>query len=146
MLLRQIGIVAFVASCVWASSQVGHAATDLRNPGVIRVTSREVTSVSHGGTDITRLKLYNRRITRKAIGRGVLVCVSVGGAERSCTGTFALPRGKIIVGGTVFGISKISNLAVLGGTGLYDNVRGQLTVTALGGRPPSHLLLFRLEV
>ena len=35
-------------------------------------------------------------------------------------------------------------LAVVGGTGLYDNVRGTLTVTALGGKSRGNLVLFRL--
>jgi hypothetical protein len=35
---------------------------------------------------------------------------------------------------------------VVGGTGLYNNVGGTLTVTFLGGRPARQLLLFRLTV
>ena len=34
-------------------------------------------------------------------------------------------------------------LAVFGGTGIYDNVRGTLTVTYLGGLPAQEFLLFR---
>ena len=37
-------------------------------------------------------------------------------------------------------------LAVIGGTGIYDNVRGTLTVTYLGGTPAHEFLLFRLGI
>jgi hypothetical protein len=35
--------------------------------------------------------------------------------------------------------------AIVGGTGLYDNARGTLTVTAKGLKPRRELLLFRLS-
>jgi hypothetical protein len=35
--------------------------------------------------------------------------------------------------------------AITGGTGLYDNARGTLTVTAKGLKPRRELLLFRLS-
>jgi hypothetical protein len=37
-------------------------------------------------------------------------------------------------------------LPVVGGTGIYDNVGGTLTVTFLGAPPTRQLLLFRLTV
>jgi hypothetical protein len=37
-------------------------------------------------------------------------------------------------------------LAVIGGTGSYDNVRGSVTVTLLGQNPLRELLVFRLVV
>jgi hypothetical protein len=74
------------------------------------------------------------------------VCTFVGsGTMRNCTGTFTLPRGQIVVGGTIV-YREIYNLAVLGGTRIYDNVRGTLTVTALHARLPSYVLVFRLVV
>jgi hypothetical protein len=50
-----------------------------------------------------------------------------------------------MVGG-VIASRLIYELAVVGGTGLYDNVHGTLTVTSLGGAPAREFLLFRLEV
>jgi hypothetical protein len=35
---------------------------------------------------------------------------------------------------------------VIGGTGLYNNVRGSLTVTSLERKPTKELLVFRLVV
>jgi hypothetical protein len=37
-------------------------------------------------------------------------------------------------------------LAVVGGTDLYDNVRGSLTVTTIGSGPRRELIIFRLVV
>jgi hypothetical protein len=40
----------------------------------------------------------------------------------------------------------IYELAIVGGTGLYNNVRGALTVTSLDRKPSKELLVFRLVV
>lgn len=150
MLLRRTGILTVVIVCVTTSVQAGLASVGLRKPGVVKVTGRVVArqtqGVKAGDLEITRLRLYNKRITAKSIGHGELVCVYLGDhAMRNCTGTFALPKGKIVVGGTIV-FADIYDLAVLGGTGLYNNVRGTLTVTALAGKPVAFLLLFRLVV
>jgi|SRR5213080_4413838 len=148
--MRQIGIVTFVVGCLCTSSQAGLASGDLKKPGVIKVTGREIARQKHGrgvgDIEVTRLGLFNTRITTKSIGHAELVCVYLGDHRmRNCTGAFSLPKGKIVVGGTIV-FADLYDLAVLGGTGLYNNVRGTLTVTALGGKPPSFLLLFRLVV
>jgi len=44
-----------------------------------------------------------------------------------------------VIGGRLF-----YQLAVYGGTGLYDNARGTITATYLGGLPPKEFLVFRL--
>ena len=93
--------------------------------------------------EITRWSLYNTRITPKPIGHAELVCTFTGGNSRSCTGTYALPRGKLVVSGQML-YRQFFQLAVVGGTGLYDNVRGTLTVTALGAKRRGNLVLFRL--
>ena len=41
----------------------------------------------------------------------------------NCIGTYFLPKGKIMVGG-VIASRLFYELAVIGGTGLYDNVAG----------------------
>jgi hypothetical protein len=150
MLLRPIGIATLIAACAGALSQAGVASSDLNKPGVIKVTGREIArlkrGVSAGDVEVIRLRLYNTRITSKAIGHAELVCVYIGDHDRrNCTGTFALPKGKVVAGGTIV-FADIYDLAVLGGTGLYNNVRGTLTVTSLGGKPRAFLLLFRLVV
>jgi hypothetical protein len=73
-------------------------------------------------------------------------CTAVGVTGQSCTATYVLPKGEIVVQG-VIGSRLIYQLAVVGGTGLYDNVRGSLTVTSLQRRRPvRELLVFRLVV
>jgi hypothetical protein len=128
------------------------AATGLRGPGTIRITDVErafatvdtgVRGRSPGDVEITRWSLFNRRITPKAIGHAELVCTFTTGKSRNCSGTYVLPRGKLVVSGQLL-FRQFFQLAVVGGTGLYDNVRGTLTVTALGGKKSRDLVLFRL--
>jgi hypothetical protein len=78
------------------------------------------------------------------LGRGELVCTFADGIRsRVCRGTYILPRGKLVVGGSML-YRRFYELAVLGGTGLYDNARGTLTVTRTHTRPVRDLLVFRL--
>jgi hypothetical protein len=124
----------------------------LNRPSVIRVTTLEVQhkrvdvaphGLSAGDTDISRELLFNRRITSKPIGHGEIVCTFTGGPSRVCSGSFVLPKGRIVVGGTII-YRQLYQLAVLGGTELYDGVHGTLTVTSVAKKPPRDVLLFRL--
>lgn len=147
--LLAASLVAFLVIQRWPSSQA------LTGPGVIRVTDQELRrerveggrpGLGLGDVEITRSLLFNRRITPKAIGHAEMVCVHATRTLRSCSGTFALPKGRIVVGGTLV-YRQLYQLAVLGGTGLYDNVGGTLTVTLLSERPRREsLLVFRLTV
>jgi len=156
--LRWIVPVLLLVGAVPASGVVSSA--ELGKPGVIRITNREVsrTVVDSGALGpsagdqlvITHL-LYNRRITTKALGHQETLCTHLGkggvlgGGSRSCTMTFYLPEGRLVAIGAVHNL-LFYMLPVVGGTGLYDNVGGSLTVTFLGGRPARQLLLFRLTV
>jgi hypothetical protein len=131
-----------------------HDSSALDRPGTIRVTTRGIERQfvdrglpGRGAGDllVTRQLVYNRGITSKAIGHSDLVCTYTSSYARQCTGTFTLPKGKIVVAGTVT-FRQFYELAVIGGTGLYDNVRGSLTVTMLGRKPQRDILLFRLVV
>ena len=62
---------------------------------------------------------------------------------RQCTATYSLPRGKIIAVGAIDS-RLLYTVAVVGGTGLYDNARGTLTATATRLSPRREVLLFRL--
>ena len=78
------------------------------------------------------------------IGRGELVCTFVDTVRsRVCRGTYVLPKGKLVVGGSIL-YRQFYDLAVLGGTGLYDNARGTLTVTRTHRKPVRDLVVFRL--
>jgi hypothetical protein len=130
------------------------AARSLTTPGNIRVTERLVkhTHVDRGRPepgagdfDFYRELLFNRGIASSPIGHSDLTCINTGTGSSSCSGTYFLPKGKIMVAG-VIASRLLCELAVIGGTGIYDNVRGTLTVTFLGGAPAKDLLLFRLGI
>jgi hypothetical protein len=126
----------------------------LERPGAIRITDSETSHIhvdlgksgkSSGDLDIYSMLLFNKRITTKAIGRAKLTCTAVGTTGQSCTGAYFLPQGEIVVQGVITS-RLIYELAVIGGTGLYNNVRGALTVTSLDRKPSKELLVFRLVV
>jgi hypothetical protein len=132
----------------WVTSGSG-AAT---GPGVIRITGTQVRYArvdvgragrSPGDTEIATELLYNRNITPKSLGHSELVCTFTIGPSRNCRATVFLPKGKLVVGGSIFA-RQFYQLAILGGTGLYDDARGTLTVTKTGQAPRRELLLFRL--
>jgi len=125
----------------------------LPGPGVIRITQRQVEDAridlgrhgpSIGDIEVTRALLYNTNITPHPIGHSELLCTFTGTNSRICSGVYFLPKGKIITGGSLL-YRQFYELAVLGGTGLYNNVRGTLTVTSLKpSHPATDILLFRL--
>ena len=139
----------FLASAVVASNSLA-----LTGPGSIRVTDKLVKHIyvdngsrgrGAGDLDFYRGQLFNKGITPTAIGHSDITCTNTGTGSMNCTGTYFLPKGKIMVGGVI--ASRLFYLlAVFGGTGLYDNARGSLTATYLGGLPPKEFLLFRLVI
>ena len=121
-------------------------------PATIRITSREISRVrvdvgrpgrGAGDTEIIRHNLFNRRIRSKPIGFAEFVCTLTTATTRACNVTLFLPRGKLIAGGSIQ-YQELYELAVLGGTRLYDNARGTLTVIRTTKKPRRHILLFRL--
>jgi hypothetical protein len=97
-----------------------------------------------GAMEIVKQRLYNPRISSKPIGHADLVCTYLDARERSCTGTYFLPKGTIVVAGAIQS-RLLYEIAVVGGTALFDNARGSLTVTSTALRPKRReVLLFRL--
>ena len=138
-----------------AVAAVAAPAGALDQPGNIRITDRmiahtHVNVAAHGGSsagnfDFYHQLLYNRGITSKPIGHSDVTCINTGTGSSNCSGTFFLPRGDIMVGG-VIDSRLFYELAVVGGTGVYSNVRGTLTATYLGGLPSREFLLFQLGI
>jgi hypothetical protein len=137
-----------------ASAVTAAASLALTGPGTIRITDKLVKEIhvdggrpGHGAGDLDfyRGQLFNKGITPTAIGHSDITCTNTGTGSSNCTGTYFLPKGKIMVGG-VIGSRLFFELAVIGGTGFYDNARGTLTATYLGGSPSKEFLLFRLVV
>jgi hypothetical protein len=122
-------------------------------PATIRITNVQDTVVrvdvgtrgkSPGDMEIIRQRLYNTRVTTRSIGRSELICTFVDRRRsRVCRGTYFLPKGRIVVGGSLL-YRQFYELAVLGGTGLFDNARGSLVVTRVGVRPVRDRMVFRL--
>ena len=121
-------------------------------PATITISDRELAvtrldlgahGTSPGDVEIVRTRLLQRG-TRDIIGHGELVCTFVDTVRsRVCRGTYVLPKGKLVVGGSIL-YRQFYDLAVLGGTGLYDNARGTLTVTRTHRKPVRDLVVFRL--
>jgi hypothetical protein len=121
-------------------------------PGLIRVTSKEIKrnvvnigSPSRGPGDVVVIRqlLYNKGIRRTPIGHSDMVCTFTGNRSRQCNGTYSLPRGKIIVAGSVR-YWEFYKLAIIGGTDLYADVRGSETATLYARGPRKEILVFRL--
>jgi hypothetical protein len=135
--LAALGITA------WASSaQTG--------PALIRITSTQskymrINSApgTAGDSELIRQRLYNKKITKKPIGRADFLCTFTFGTQRACRVTYFLPQGKIVVGGSITN-RAIYELAILGGTGLYNNARGTLTAIRTAKSPRREFLIFRL--
>jgi hypothetical protein len=152
---RKVEIGAIAALCI-AFMLVAAApeAVALSGPGTIKITDRLVKRThadggkrgrGAGDLDFYRQSLFNKGITKSPIGHSDITCLNTGTGSMSCNGTYFLPKGKIMVEG-VIGSRLFYEFAVVGGTGIYDNVRGTLTATYLGGDPPGEFLLFRLAV
>ena len=122
-------------------------------PGKIRIIDRLV-HVDHvdigkrgrsaGDIEVVRTRLFDRRVRTRMLGRSELVCTYVdSGRNRVCRGTYFLPRGKLVIGGSLR-FYQFYDMAVLGGTGLYDNARGTLTVTRAARNPVRNVVVFNL--
>jgi hypothetical protein len=148
-LLVAVPIGIFIAAtAVGVSAERSHEAT---GPAVVRLTDVQQSlhriDVSRGGMgdlEIVNLQLFGTSTTSRPIGTGVLTCTYLSKTQRSCTGTYLLPRGMILTAG-LLNTRLLYTAAITGGTGLYDNARGTLTVTAKVIKPRRELLLFRLS-
>jgi hypothetical protein len=121
-------------------------------PAQIRITNREISRErvdagkpgrGAGDIEIIRHNLFNKRLSTTPLGHADYVCTFVTSGTRSCTATFFLPRGRLVAGGSIR-FPALYELAVLGGTRLYDNARGTLTVIRTTENPRRDRLVFRL--
>jgi hypothetical protein len=152
--VNRLAMLLAAAALVLGLASSASGTGSLEGPGTIRITDQLVRHIHvnvsdprsrAGDLDFYRQILFNRRLTASSIGHSDITCVNTGTGSSNCTGTYFLPKGKIMVGG-VIDTRLFYELAVFGGTGLYDNVRGTLTATYMGGAPAQEFLLFRLVV
>jgi hypothetical protein len=139
--------IAVVAVIVVATA---HGAT---GPAQIRITDVQTSYVrvppangrAAGSVEIVKQRLYNPALSQSAIGNASLVCTYLDARARSCNGTYVLPKGSLVVAGAISS-RLLYEIAIVGGTGLYDNARGALTVTSTDLRPRRReVLVFRLS-
>jgi len=144
-------MVAAAAAAVATGAVLARGGDAETGPATIRITElqTEFRRVDAGATgrigdvEVLRQRLYNQRVSQRPIGNAYLVCTFLDRRTRLCNGTYVLPRGKIVVAGTLDS-RLLYEVAIVGGTGLYDNARGALTVTSTSLRPRRDVLLFRL--
>jgi len=135
---------ALVAVAV-SGSVSGSAAT---GPAVVRLTDRQLSDIHLGRAgrvgsgEVVRLQLFGNNGSR-AIGRAVILCWGVEQGVRQCSGSYVLPRGTVETAGLVRS-RLLYTQAIAGGTGVYDNARGTVTVTATSVTPRRELVVMRL--
>jgi hypothetical protein len=116
-------------------------------PATIRVTDQQRADVTlgrgPGSREIVSGALYERERARRLLGASVLLCTYVARRYRSCTATYTLPQGMIVASGPI-GSRLLYQLAIDGGTGLYDSARGTLTSTTSSLHPRRAVLIFAL--
>jgi hypothetical protein len=143
-----VGVGAFVVGAFVLVGLTAARSSGATGPAVVRLTDLQTALTSFGksvgGGEVARVTLYGSRSKTRPIGHGVVVCTSVGQDERSCQGSYVLPRGTIETAGLLKS-RLIYTHAIVGGTGFYDNARGTLTVTAKALRPRREILVFRLS-
>jgi hypothetical protein len=137
------GLVA-VGSAALASER----SAESTGPAAVRLTDLQIRIIHFGddavgGGDIARMRLFGSSSTTRPIGHAVITCMDVGSREQTCQGSYILPKGTLETSG-ILRTRLFYTQAVIGGTGLFDNARGTLTVTARSLSPRREILLFRL--
>jgi hypothetical protein len=148
---KRFAVALIGIACGWIALAATGGAVGSTGPSQIRITdveiaSRVVSPVEGGraGTiETIRQRLYNPSRSRLPIGRSLIVCISSDNRDRMCTGTYVLPKGSLVVSG-VLQSRLLYEIPIVGGSGLFDNARGTLTVTASHLRPRHEVLVFRL--
>jgi hypothetical protein len=146
---RILAVAAILAAVAGVISWKSTAGT---GPATVRVLDRQFAytridsgrrGLSPGDTEVITTRVFNKRVTAKPIGSGRFICTFTNGSNRTCIATISLPKGQLVAtGGLQY--RQFYTLAVVGGTGLYDNARGTMTVIRTTTNPTREILLFRL--
>ncbi len=102
-------------------------------PARIEVTATQIEQrVTSAGVAHT-YAVFNLPAYPNRIGTAVASCTSVAKGWLDCTYLLRLSRGTIVARSLVPSAAAYRLLAVVGGTGLYANSGGEMTVQPLGG-------------
>jgi hypothetical protein len=151
---KAIIVTGALAAFALVTGSVSSGSSELTGPGTIKLTTRQVSvnmsdngSTGRGPGDVLLIRelLYNKGIRKAPIGHSEMVCTYTGARWQQCSGTYFLPRGKIVVVGSLR-YREFFKLAVVGGTDLYDNVRGSVSATMYSRNPRRSILIFRLTI
>jgi hypothetical protein len=149
---RSSRILAVAAGLALLGGLVGWTSAAGTGPATVRVIDRQFgytrvdvgrRGLSPGDSEIITTRLFNRRVTQGPIGSARFICTFTNGLNRTCIVTIKLPKGQLVATGGVR-FRQFYSLAVVGGTGLYDNARGTLTVIRTTRKPAREILYFRL--
>ena len=149
LILKLVSRSAALCAALAVAAPFAEAGT---GPATIRITNvqTKATTVdlgargrSPGDLEIIAQSLYNTRVTQQPIGHADILCTLLAKTSQSCTATYELPKGRIVTNG-VISSRLIYEVAITGGTELYDNARGSLVVTTTALSPRRQVLLFRL--
>ena len=148
---KSLTVFAALATFALVTGSVSFGSGEV-SPGLIRLTTKEISrsvinrgSASRGPGDVVVIRqlLYNKGIRKAPLGHSDMVCTYTGNRSRQCNGTYTLPRGKIMVSGSIR-YWEFYKLAIVGGTDFYANIRGSETGTLYARDPRKEILVFRL--
>lgn len=151
---KALMVTGTLAAFALVTGSVTSGSPGLTGPGTIKLTTRQIgATLSNNGPPgrgpgdvlLIRELLYNKGIRKAPIGHSEMVCTYTGMRWQQCSGTYFLPRGKIVVARSLR-YREFFKLAVVGGTDLYDNVRGSVSATMYSRNPRRSILIFRLTV
>lgn len=149
---RSLRVLAIAAALAGAFAVFGWTSAAGTGPATVRVVDRQFGytrvdigphGLSPGDSEVITTRVFNRKVTSRPIGSGRFICTFTNGLNRTCIVTVTLPRGQLVASGGVR-YRQFYELAVIGGTGLYDNARGTMTVIRTTRNPTREILLFRL--
>ena len=147
-------VTAALTALALATGSVTSGSSELTGPAKINLSTRQIAmnyndtgSPGRGPGDVVVIRelLYNKGIRRAPIGHSEMVCWYTGRRWQQCSGTYFLPRGKLVVAGSLR-YREFFKLAVIGGTDLYDNVNGSVSATMYSRNPRRSILIFRLTI
>lgn len=120
-------------------------------PGLwhIRITSQLISKSIRDENKISASALYNKTISSNAIGNSVTYCIPIGHKRtlpkgtQFCRTVFRMPLGQIVTAGIVTS-DLYYKLAILGGTGVYSNIGGEVLIQATKLVPRKEKLVFTI--